>query len=384
VSVLNPLAREISAKIVYYGPGLSGKTTSLQFVFSSLKPSHRGELVSLETEGDRTLFFDFLPVHVERVGGFDLRLQLYTVPGQVFYGATRQLVLSGADGVIFVADSQREARERNLESLVDLKDNLAKEGRDLRTVPFVLQYNKRDLPDVMSPAQLDQELNEFGVPAFETNASVGTGVVDALKRVVALVNKTVTSHVGVPKSQRRSETGRRMALDPEGVWGKDNKDDGMAGQVKEALSSEPLQARMQRATDRVLAQATPTVVVAAPPPREGQTIAAPAVSPMSFSGLFRESGPVAQVEREIAQGNFAEAVHRAASLVSELLEGLLGPNDPAGYATRALLLGLDGQEYLELRRLAGRPPTLITQNDALFALYLLVAARIKQSRGLRF
>jgi mutual gliding-motility protein MglA len=380
MSVLNPLAREISAKIVYYGPGLSGKTTSLQFVYASLKPSHRGELVSLETEGDRTLFFDFLPVHVERPGGFDLRLQLYTVPGQVFYGATRQLVLSGADGVIFVADSQREARERNSESLVDLKDNLAKEGRDLRTVPFVLQYNKRDLPDVMTVAQLDQELNDVQAPAFETNASTGMGVVEALKKVVGLVNRSVTSHVGVPKARSRSETGRRMAIDPEGVWGRESQDDGMAGQVKSALSSEPLQARMQRATDRVLAGSGRAPGTG----REGQTIVAPASSPMSFSALFRDPNPVMQVEHEIGQGNFAEAVHRAASLVSELLEGLLGPNDPEGYATRALLLGLDGQEYLELRRLAGRPPSLITQNDALFALHLLVAARIKQARAVRF
>jgi len=380
VSVLNPLAREISAKIVYYGPGLSGKTSSLQFIYTSLKPSHRGEMVSLETEGDRTLFFDFLPVHIERPGGFDLRLQLYTVPGQVFYGATRQLVLAGADGVIFVADSQREARERNLESLVDLKDNLAKEGRDLRSVPFVLQYNKRDLPDVMTITQLDQELNDVRAPAFETNASSGMGIVEALKKVVGLVNKSITNQVGVPKSPR-SETGRRMALDPEGVWGRDSKEDGMAGQVKSALSSEPLQTRLQRATDRVIAGANPTM--AASLGREGQTIMVPASSPMSFSALFRDGAPVMQVEREIAQGNFAEAVHRAASLVSELLEGLLGPNDPEGYATRALLLGLDGQEYLELRRLAGRPPSLITQNDALFALYLLVAARVKQSRSPR-
>lgn len=380
MSVLNPLAREISAKIVYYGPGLSGKTSSLQFIYASLKPSHRGEMVSLETEGDRTLFFDFLPVHVERPGGFDLRLQLYTVPGQVFYGATRQLVLSGADGVIFVADSQREARERNLESFVDLKDNLAKEGRDLRSVPLVLQYNKRDLPDVMTFAQLEQDLNELGVPAFETNATAGTGVVDALKKVVALVNRSMNSHLGVPKS--RSETGRRMAIDPQGVWEREEKEEGMAGQVKTALSSEPLQARMQRATDRVLAGQAPAS--SASSARDGQTIAAPAVSPMSFSALFRDGSQVMQAEAEIAQGRFAEAVHRSASLVSEILEGLLGPNDPEGYATRALLLGLDGQEYLELRRLAGRPPSLITQNDALFALYLLIGARIKQARAPRF
>jgi signal recognition particle receptor subunit beta len=378
VSVLNPLAREVSAKIVYYGPGLSGKTSSLQYIYGSLKPTHRGEMVSLETEGDRTLFFDFLPVHVERPGGFDLRLQLYTVPGQVFYGATRQLVLAGADGVIFVADSQREARERNLESLVDLKENLAKEGRDLRSVPFVLQYNKRDLPDVMSVAQLDQELNDVQAPSFETNASAGTGVVESLKKVVGLVNRSVAGQVGIPKAPR-SETGRRMAIDPEGVWGKESQDDGMAGQVKTALSSEPLQARMQRATDRVLGAKSSGASAG----REGQTIVAPAESPMSFSALFRDGTQVLEVERDIARGNFAEAVHRAASQVSEVLESLLGPNDPEGYATRALLLGLDGQEYLELRRLAGRPPSLITQNDALFALYLLVAARIKQLRAPR-
>src|SRR5690606_33580465 len=164
VSVINPLARELSAKIVYYGPGMSGKTTSLASVHASLKPSHRGEMISLATEGDRTLYFDFLPVHMGKVQELDVRLQLYTVPGQVFYGATRRLVLEGADGVVFVADSQRDARERNQESLSDLRENLRRFGTPLEELPFVIQYNKRDLPNCMSLEELRQDLNTLETP----------------------------------------------------------------------------------------------------------------------------------------------------------------------------------------------------------------------------
>src|SRR5690606_3138976 len=146
---------------------------------------------SLETEGDRTLFFDFLPVHVEKVRGMDVRLQLYTVPGQVFYGATRQLVLDGADGVIFVADSQADARDRNIESLGDLEANLRKLGLQLKSVPHAIQYNKRDLKNLISVEDLRADLNAYGAPDFETAATTGQGVVEALKAVVNLVKKSL-------------------------------------------------------------------------------------------------------------------------------------------------------------------------------------------------
>ncbi|HSM94375.1 MAG TPA: GTPase, partial [Anaeromyxobacteraceae bacterium] len=187
MSTVNPLAREISAKIVYYGPGLSGKTTSLQRVYDFVRPESRGQLISLNTEGDRTLFFDFLPLRVEQVHGLALRLQLYTVPGQVFYDATRKLVLNGADGVVFVADSQPAAHDRNLESMDNLRENLAELGIDLDAFPLVVQYNKRDLPNVLPVEALRRDLNPRGVPDFETVAERGVNVMPALKEITRLV-----------------------------------------------------------------------------------------------------------------------------------------------------------------------------------------------------
>ncbi len=184
MSTVNPVAREISAKIVYYGPGLSGKTTTLHRVHAKVRPDARGELISLSTEGDRTLFFDFLPVRVEPVHGLTLRLQLYTVPGQVFYDATRKLVLNGADGVVFVADSQRLARDSNAESMSNLEANLGELGIELRRFPHAIQWNKRDLPDIVPVEELRRELNRHGAPEFETVASRGEGTMDALKEVM--------------------------------------------------------------------------------------------------------------------------------------------------------------------------------------------------------
>lgn len=156
--------------IEFYGPGLSGKTTTLSQVHAKMHPSRRGNLVTLETEGERTLFFDFLPVRVETKNGMSVRFQLFTVPGQVFYAATRQLVLDGADGVVFVADGQEAAMVRNLESLDDLESNLRRNNCSLFTIPFVLQYNKRDLPHVLSLDDLSASLNRYGSPEFETAA----------------------------------------------------------------------------------------------------------------------------------------------------------------------------------------------------------------------
>jgi signal recognition particle receptor subunit beta len=187
VSTVNPLAREISAKIVYYGPGLSGKTTTLKHVHDRVRPETRGELVSLSTEGDRTLFFDFLPLRLEQVRGLTLRLQLYTVPGQVFYDATRKLVLNGADGVVFVADSQGTARDSNAESMSNLGTNLAELGIELARFPLVIQYNKRDLPNAVSVADLQEALNGRSVPYYEAIAAKGTGVFETLKGAAKLV-----------------------------------------------------------------------------------------------------------------------------------------------------------------------------------------------------
>ena|GEM_PF-290400 len=185
--VINYNSREVSCKIVYYGPGLSGKTTNLQHVHGKVPGKTKGDLISLATDADRTLYFDFLPINIGDINGFTTKFQLYTVPGQVFYNATRKLVLRGVDGVVFVADSQSAKADENVESLDNLKENLAEYGFDLNTLPFVLQYNKRDLPEVMSVDELNELLNEKGWPVFEACASDGKGVFDTLKYVIKIV-----------------------------------------------------------------------------------------------------------------------------------------------------------------------------------------------------
>lgn len=184
---VNYSSREVNCKIVYYGPGLSGKTTNLQYVHAKVPKKTRGDLISLATDADRTLYFDFLPINIGAVNGFATKFQLYTVPGQVFYNATRKLVLRGVDGLVFVADSQRSKREENIESLNNLKENLVEYGYDINTLPIVLQYNKRDLPDVMSVAELQQDLNWNRLPYFEASAVKGLGVFDTLKLITKLV-----------------------------------------------------------------------------------------------------------------------------------------------------------------------------------------------------
>ena len=187
MSFINYMAREINCKLVYYGPGLCGKTTNLQYIYSRVEPSTKGKLISLATETERTLFFDFLPLELGTIRGFKTRFHLYTVPGQVFYDASRKLILRGADGVIFVADSQIERLESNVESLENLETNLGEQNLSLQSLPFVLQYNKRDLPNVAAVEELRQLLNPTGVPEFEAVARTGVGVFDTLKAVSKLV-----------------------------------------------------------------------------------------------------------------------------------------------------------------------------------------------------
>ena len=223
MSLINYASREINCKIVYYGPGLGGKTTNLEYVYEKVAPSSKGKLISLATETERTLFFDFLPVDLGTIRGFRTRFHLYTVPGQVYYNASRKLILKGVDGVVFVADSQIDRMEANLEAMQNLYDNMAQHGYDLTTMPFVIQYNKRDLPNAAAVADLDAALNpgwpvedparqkptpdpnrpgEYlvrevdgvwveRVPTFEAVAVKGDGVFDTLKAVSKQVLKTL-------------------------------------------------------------------------------------------------------------------------------------------------------------------------------------------------
>jgi signal recognition particle receptor subunit beta len=192
MSMINYASREINCKIVYYGPGLGGKTTNLEYVYEKVAPSTRGKLISLATETERTLFFDFLPVDLGTIRGFKTRFHLYTVPGQVYYNASRKLILKGVDGVVFVADSQVERLDANIEAMHNLYENLAEYAMDPREMPFVIQYNKRDLPNVASVQELDANLNPTAVPAFEAVATRGIGVFDTLKAVSKLVIKSLS------------------------------------------------------------------------------------------------------------------------------------------------------------------------------------------------
>ncbi len=184
---INYSAREVCCKIVYYGPGLSGKTTNLQYIHAKVPQTTRGKLISLATEADRTLYFDFLPINIGTINGFNAKFQLYTVPGQVYYNATRKLVLRGVDGLVFVADSQPGKMDENIESLTNLEENLCEYGYNLDELPMVIQYNKRDLPGVLSVEELNERLNVRGRPTYEASATIGNGVFDTLKLIIKLV-----------------------------------------------------------------------------------------------------------------------------------------------------------------------------------------------------
>jgi signal recognition particle receptor subunit beta len=216
MAVFNYLRKEIDAKIVYYGPAVSGKTTNLQYVHEHLKQEQRGKMVSLPTDEDRTLFFDFLPIELESVRGFKTRFHLYTVPGQVYYGATRRAVLTGADGVIFVADSQADRLEDNRVSLKDLEENLNYYGKKIETTPFIFQYNKRDLPDILSTEELNQKINRLNAPFFEAVAVSGKGVFETLTMACRLVLKAISTGAdthrssGVPDSAPKAAAAKPL------------------------------------------------------------------------------------------------------------------------------------------------------------------------------
>lgn len=341
MSRINPLARELVAKIVYYGPGLSGKTTSLRKVHDTLPPARRGDFVSLATETERTIFFDFLPIRLTQVRGMSVRLQLYTVPGQVFYGATRKLVLNGADGVVFVADSQTSMRDANASSLEDLQGNLAEMGLSLSRFPHVLQYNKRDLTDLLSVPQLNADLNLYGAPTFEANAVEGRGVMPALREIVRLVIRSLAGKEAEP------EHGGLTTSPVE-----------LGGSLHDVMRSAAESAEGQ--------------AVAEVPERAGARL--------SFSRLWdddAQAGTVRVVEDALLSGAYDLAVITAAELLADMLSVMPGVPREEGALPRAMLLGIDGREYLRLCQIASSPSEALQEDHALFALHLLTAARFK-------
>jgi len=199
---INFAQKSVTVKIVYYGPGMSGKTTNLEVVHQRAPESNKGDLTSISTDGDRTLFFDFMPLDLGTVAGMRTQFQLYTVPGQVYYNSTRKLVLQGVDGVIFIADSSASMMEENLESLRNLEENLREYGKDIMTIPMVIQYNKRDLPDALPVEELEAKINRFGAPSFEGIASSGQGVFPTLKSLAANVLDTIHEQTGAAGAAR--------------------------------------------------------------------------------------------------------------------------------------------------------------------------------------
>lgn len=202
MAYVNYTNREINAKIVYYGPGLSGKTTNILYIHKKLNPESRGKLVSLATQTDRTLFFDFLPVNVGEIGNFKIRIHLYTVPGQIFYNTTRKMVLKGVDGIVFVADSQKQMLEDNIESLNNLEENLKEYGKKIEEIPLVIQYNKRDLPDALDLEELHRHLNRYKAPFFTAVATQGQGVLETLTGICKLVINKLKKTAGIMETEK--------------------------------------------------------------------------------------------------------------------------------------------------------------------------------------
>jgi signal recognition particle receptor subunit beta len=269
---LNYTTMQMTAKIVYYGPGLCGKTTNLQWIHLKTAPRSRGEMVSLETETDRTLFFDLLPLDVGVIGAMKVRLQLYTVPGQVFYNATRRLVLKGVDGVVFVADSQTAAVDTNLESLKNLHENLAELGLSVDQVPLVFQYNKRDIRNILPVDKLHEALNPGGVPEFEAAAIHGVGVFETLKGISRLALAAIRRKIA--EDNRRQEAAQPVGVAP---------------------------ARIPRAAPAPVAAPLPAPAPAAPAATSTPAATAAAAGDDLLAGLVADSPEVKEVEVEFAE-----------------------------------------------------------------------------------
>ena len=369
MSSVNLVAREVAVKIVFYGPGLSGKTTSLRKIYETVRPAHRGEMMSIATEGDRTLFFDFLPVKVERVNDCTVRLALYTVPGQVFYNATRKLVLQGADGVVFVADSQPEMMDANRESLANLEENLLEQGVRLERFPLVFQWNKRDIPKALPVAELRAALNPRNVPDFETEAISGRGVMDALKAITRLVIQDLRAKRIVPPPRPSVTTPAVPSL---GAAAKSS-GGGLEAQLSQLAGRTPAApppatapaavprpaSPISRSMPAVVPQVAPPV---APPALTGQRPLGPA-SALAPSDLFDHARAA---EGAFSSGDYATCVQACLDAARRGLafagEGPLG--------AQAWLLHVNGGDLLKLQALAARSSNRV--DDAAFALYVLM------------
>lgn len=410
---VNPHTRELVFKLVFYGPGLGGKTTTLQYIHAATRPEHRGKMVSLATPTDRTLYFDFLPVRLPRVRGMAVRLQLFTVPGQVYYAATRKLVLNGADGIVFVADSQSGRGDVNQESLDDLHANLKEQGRTLDDLPHTFQWNKRDLGDLASIEELDRRFNKLGAPSIGTVATRGDGVFEGLERITRLVLKAyetdpkvrIEATAGVmenPPSALRAPDEDAVAdalrgLEASGRYTGESptRISGVLPELERGASADELVAT-SRATASGGREMQPTMTsvgtmasafkpakeapAGRPPTTTGEVVARGA---FSFAELWPDADrdAVLKVEGLLAARDGAGAVLACDALLTRLLAsaaGLLGAADaPRDPAVVTLLLGLEGPRYFAFRSLvrAARNREPVDMKDALDGFSFVLEAR---------
>jgi len=412
---VNPLSRELVFKIVYYGPGLGGKTTTLEYLHTSTKPEHRGKLVSLATPVDRTLYFDFLPIRLPPVRGMSIRLQLFTVPGQVYFNATRKLVLTGADGIVFVSDSQLLRADANLESLENLRENLREQGRNLTQIPIVFQHNKRDLPALLPLAEMDQLLNPTGAPSVATCARNGEGVYETLSKISEGVLRAfeakmparldeqsaaeelaeeglVSALRGASASATEDAVVARLptnrsdwkSIPPDATIGEADVD--VEGPLEEALESAARAEELAPETALApQAHGTKPPGRSSAPAKAGEALGTG--TGVSFAELWNEADQamVRELESAISNGRYPLALELCETLVSRVLASaasLFGTTDaPRDAAVVPLLLGLDGRRYLSFRAQvrAARSGAVVTARDALTAYALLIDARIARN-----
>jgi signal recognition particle receptor subunit beta len=404
--VVNPLAREVVFKVVYYGPGLGGKTTSLQYIHATARPEHRGKMVSLATPVDRTLYFDFLPIRVPGVRGSSVRLQLFTVPGQVYYNATRKLVLTGADGLVLVFDSQRARADANLESLENLRENLAAHGRDLAAIPHVIQFNKRDLYDTAPIDELERHLNREGAPSFGTVAMTGEGIFESLEAVTRAVlddferrlpetRGVATADLSMPEGglaealrgveRREPETTPELRLShlPE----MDPGEAAARAAVGDVVGRSPVATPPPEIMAPVAASAEPAFDGVEASPREAfrPTGGPPAGASFELLWPLPERPLVRELEGALGGGDHVRALGLAEQLIARALAGAAAafgtheaPRDPV---TVALVLGIDSRRYLEFRALArdARAGRGITAVEALGAYALALQVRLARA-----
>jgi signal recognition particle receptor subunit beta len=385
---VNALSRELVFKVVYYGPGLSGKTTTLQHIHATVRPEHRGKMVSLATPVDRTLYFDFLPIRLPRVRDMGVRLQLFTVPGQVYYNATRKLVLTGADGLVFVSDSQVGRADANLEAMDNLRENLQEHGRTLVDFPHVIQHNKRDLSETLPLDELDRMLNQHKAPTFATVATRGDGVYEALETITKLVVTAFES--SIPPAERQ------LAAELEAIEG------GLSEALRNADADAAADPPSVIASLTVPPVGAPRAHSSAPPggdrPDRGQEapgeVAARALlrnelpsSQFTVADLWpdNERDAVREVEAAIMARRYARAIEMCDALVARSLAsaaGIFGSAEaPRDAAAVPLLLGLDGRQYLAFRALVreARSGNALEAKNALEALVFAAQARILRS-----